>query len=383
MNRSTLFVFLLAACGDNSFQPGSAVTPDAGPADAYVAKPRAVAVAGDFMSPGTGVVSRLDITGLTMGQNLVPLAAQGDPVLRHYDGKIYVINRFGSNNVTILDGKTLQLVDQIGTGANTNPQDVAVVGNKLYVPAMGTSGVVVLTRGSAAIKTIDLSSLDTVGPNDGQPECVSAYAVGTKVYVACGVLDSFFAAEKGKIAVIDSATDTVVATAAMTHPNPVGFFERAPAGSTYGEDLLIPTVPSFTDYASGCIERVSTGGATSVSCGLTNQEMAGYATRLSVAPDESMLYVAVGTWDANFTTPTGKLKGFDLDTGSLWTAPVSSASQLIIDVAACPGGDIVAMDQTFNKAGLRVWRNGVERTTEAMSIGMPPTTNALACYDAP
>ena len=65
-------------------------------------------------------------------------AALGDPVLRYIDGKVYVINRFGSNNVTILDGKTLcSSIEQISTGANSNPQDVAVVGNKLYVPRIG------------------------------------------------------------------------------------------------------------------------------------------------------------------------------------------------------------------------------------------------------
>src|SRR5687768_860161 len=156
-------------------------------------------VAGDFMSTGimkspattiadfmsTGIMSKLEVDTLTMRQNLGTVV-QGDPALREIDGKLYIINRFSGNNITILDGKTLAFEEQLSTGANSNPQDVAVVGNKLYVPAMGTAGVVVLTRGSAATTTIDLSSLDTMGMNDGTPDCVSAYAVGTKVFVACG-----------------------------------------------------------------------------------------------------------------------------------------------------------------------------------------------------
>src|SRR5690606_4603267 len=104
----------------------------------------------------TGIVSSLDIMKLDMRQNLVASAAQGDPVLRHIGDKLYIVNRFGSNNVTILDAKTMQFEEQISTGASSNPQDVAVVGDKLYVPAMGTTGVVVLTRGSTATTTIDL-----------------------------------------------------------------------------------------------------------------------------------------------------------------------------------------------------------------------------------
>ncbi len=385
MNRLTSFlVLLVAACGDNGLQPDAGMTGDAGPADAYVPQPRAVVVAGDFMSPGTGIVSGLDITKLEMRQNLVASAAQGDPVLRHIGDKLYIVNRFGSNNVTILDAKSMQFEEQISTGANSNPHDVAVVGDKLYVPAAGTAGVVVLTRGSTAITTIDLSELDTMGEDDGKPDCISAYAVGTKVYVACGVLDNFVATEVGKIAVIDSTTDTLITSVDMSYGNPYGFFERAPADSTYAGDLLIGSAPSLTSYATGCIERVNVGGETpTVGCGLSNQELGGFANRLSVAADGSLLYIAVGTYDATFQNPTGALKGFDLASGTLWTAPLSAAEQLIIDVAACPGGDVVATDQTLNKTGLRVWRGTTERTTDALSIGLPPTVNALACFDAP
>jgi YVTN family beta-propeller protein len=379
-------VFLvLAACGDNhSSGPDAGSHGDAAPPDAYVPVPRAVAVAGDFGSPGTGVVSKLDVDQLSMRQNVAAGAALGDPVLREYGGKLYVINRFGSNNVTILDAKTMAVEDQISTGANSNPQDVAIVGDKLYVPAMGTVGVVVVTRPADTLTTIDLSALDTVGPNDGKPDCISAYAVGTKVYVACGVLDSFAAAEVGKIAVIDTATDTMVASASMNYKNPSGFFVRAPESSTYTGDLLIASVPDFTSYTEGCVERVNTTGAQpTVGCGLTNAQLAGYVNRLAVAADGKTLYAAVGTYDQSFMNPTGKLKTFDLMAGTLAADPLSAASELIVDVAACPGGDVVGMDQTLNAGGMRVWRGTTERTTAALSIGLPPTVNALACFDAP
>ncbi|HEY5927950.1 MAG TPA: hypothetical protein VIV11_39960, partial [Kofleriaceae bacterium] len=124
MNRLLVIPLVLAGCGDNLSSPDARGPADASSDAPHVPVPRAIAVAGDFMSPGTGVVSKLELEALDMRQNLVASAAQGDPVLREYDGKLYIVNRFGSNNVTILDGKSMQLVEQISTGANSNPQDV-------------------------------------------------------------------------------------------------------------------------------------------------------------------------------------------------------------------------------------------------------------------
>src|SRR5262249_9445303 len=157
--------------------------------------------------------------------------------------------------------------------------------------------------------------------NDGMPDCVSAYAVGTKVYVACGLLDSFAAVENGVIAVIDSTTDTLLTSVTMNFKNPYGFFVQTPASSTYLGDLLIPTVPSCSDYGTGCIERVSTGATTTVACGPTNSELAGFANKLAVG--DANLYVAVDTYDASFGNPTGKLRSLDLATGALAASPLS------------------------------------------------------------
>ena len=188
--------------------------------------------------------------------------------------------------------------------------------------------------------------------------------------------------QPGKVAVIDSTTDTLITSVAMDYGNPYGFLERAPDDSVYAGDLLISTVPSFNDYATGCVERVSTGATPTVACGVTNQQLGGFANRLAVTADGSMLYVAVGTYDASFNEG-GSLKGFDLESGTLWPGAVSAPSQLITDVAACPGGDIVATDKTLNAGGLRVWRDTSERTSSPLPIGMPPrSVNALACFDA-
>ena len=121
MKHLLSLVLLLAACGDNKEQPDARQRVDAS-TDALNAVPTAMVVAGDFMSPGTGIMSKLEVESLTVRQNLATVV-QGDPALRYVDGKLYVINRFGSDNVVVLDGKTLQFEEQISTGTDSNHND--------------------------------------------------------------------------------------------------------------------------------------------------------------------------------------------------------------------------------------------------------------------
>ena len=76
----------------------------------------------DFSS-GTGLVSRLDLASMSMQTNAVAGVATSDPVIRHFGDKVYVINRSVGENVTILDAHNLSPVDQVSTGASSNPQN--------------------------------------------------------------------------------------------------------------------------------------------------------------------------------------------------------------------------------------------------------------------
>ena len=376
--KTFTLVLVLAACGDNQKIAVDAAGGDS-PAvdDAGRPLPRAVAVGTDFQ---TGIVSALDVDGLQLHQNVVAQAASTDPVIRRVGDKLYVINRFGFNAITVIDAHTLTLITQLSTGASSNPQDVAVVGTSLYVPATGTAGVVKLDAGTGAKSTI---ALDTaVGDPDGTPDCISAYAVGTKVFVACDLLDSSFTPRGvGKVAVIDTTTDSVSTVVSLTYKNPQGFFTQAPASSAFAGDLLIPTVPAFDTYTEGCIERVSTGATPADTCaaGLHNSDLGGFATKAEATADTLWLSVVV---DANFATVSGTLRKYDLAAGTLAPA-VSPSTETIGDLATCPDGSVVAVDQTMNSNGLRVYSGTTERTTDPISIGLPPVfASGVTCFDA-
>jgi hypothetical protein len=320
-------------------------------------------------------MSTLDPATLAVMQMVSPNGAVGDdPMIRHVGDELFVVNRADGNNVTILDAATFAVKEQLATGAGSNPQDVAVVGEKLYVPSFGTAGVVVLTRGSQTPGMIDLSALDT----DGKPDCHTAYAVDTKVYVSCELLDAQFKPRgPGLVAVIDSVTDTVATMVTLTNKNPFGVFEQLPA--ELGGDLVIPTVPSFQNTNMGCIEKITTGATPAAGgCLVQNSAIGGFGSRLvyQKAGDLNLLFVVV----SNF--PNGNLQGFDLDSKMLWPAPLTPDTQVIVDATACPNGEVVVAESNFSGPnGLRVYVGTTEKTTMPLAVGLnPASAHGLVCY---
>jgi len=354
----------LAACGDNGALAPDAKLPTSNP-------PRAVVVAGDFKA--AGVLTTLDPVTQEVKTNVAPAMAVGnDPMLRRDGHELFVINR-AENNITILDDQSFALVEQLGTGADSNPQDVAVVGTKLYVPTYGTKGVTVLTRGSTATKLIDLSAEDP----DGKPNCESAFTVGTDVYVACQLLDGFTAKVAGKVYVIDSKTDTVqpARTVTLLHKNPFSLFERIPDGAPHGGDLVLSTVEDFV--APGCVERF-TPGTTASSCWVSNVELGGFATRAAFDASARITFFAVPT-----KYPAADLLAFDMPTDLLWAGALNPMTQAIGDVAVCPSGDTVVFDASMTASGLRMYSGAAELTKAPLPIGIGNgffSTHGILCY---
>lgn len=369
-------IIALAACGDNKNKstpdaPGS----NAPPADAQTT-PRVIVVApsADFKTP-PGILSELDLASQHVTENLAAGEVGADPFLRRYGDFLYVINRDAGDNVTILDANTLAFVTQIATGTSSNPQDVAVVGDKLYVPVLGGSGVVVLSQSAGTMtSTIDLNA--ATGETDGIPDCVSAYTVGTDVYVACDVYDetTFVNESNGKIAVIDSTTDTVRTTISLDVENPQNEFEPLPDG-----DLLIAAEPldSGSDRMTGCVARITPGATPTQKCQLTNIDLGGLVNAMAVTPGaDPVLYLSVSAFDFS----TSSLSTWDVGSGAL-ANNVSPASEAITDVTTCPDGSVIVGDQTMAAPGLRIYKGTTEVTTAALPFGLAPGDgDGMACY---
>jgi hypothetical protein len=368
---------ILAACSPTYVEIKPKPDASGGTADApgmvdsaTPAPPVAIVAAGDYTAGHPGVLGALDIDTMTMTPMAGPAGAVGDdPMLRAYGGNIYIVNRSDGNNVTILDASTRMFVDQLSTGAGSNPQDVAVLGQTLYVPVYGGAGVAVLTRGSTTIDTIDLSSYDP----DGKPNCVSVYLVGTDLYIACELADDsmFFAPRgPGAVFVYDTTMGTVRAMVTMATKNPFGVFHKLE-----NDDLVIPTV----DFSAGtgCVEKIMVGMTpTSGGCVVNNSDMgAAYVNRIEMYGNTMWM-----SWTAS-DYAHATVQAFSLSLNTLASPALTPSTEVAGDVAVCRDGTVVIADQTMNASGVRVYKGGSEVTTAPLSAGLPTkSTNALVCY---
>lgn len=364
MKASLIVVLVLAACGDNAAKP-DAPAPDGQGSNSTDGGPqplRAVTVApsASFGVP-PGILSSLDLSTLAMRQNISAGVVGSDPMMKKIGNQLFIVNR-GENNITVLDAETYSYVGQLGTGAGSNPQDVAVVANKLYIPALGTSGVVVGKLGDTATTTIDLHAV--LGTSTAFPDCVAAYAVGTDVYIACENLDTNFTpVSNGLVAVIDSETDTVRTHFSLPVKNPQGVMHQLPNNQV---------VVSTYDAADGCIAAITPGETPTATCLAMNSALGGEPTTVEV--DGTKIWVAYTT---DYTD--GLLRAYDTST-STFAAVATPPTQKIRDLAICPDGKLVVADFTGD-GGLRVYDGTHELTTAAVPIGLEVGFgNGLACY---
>lgn len=323
----------------------------------------------------TGIASTIDIPSLEVTQNAIDGVASTDPVVREVGDLLYIINRFGADNLTVIDRDSLSLIEQVSTGNGTNPQDVAVAGGKLYVAALGTAGVLVFSEADLAAgpsSMIDLSSLD---PDDGLPNCNTLRVSGARLYVACGILDdndSFLTPRGvGQIAVIDIAADSLVTSFDMQNRNPFGFMQ------SFGSELIIATVPSFADLTSGCVEQISTGDSPSSRCVIDNSDLMGYASSIASLDGSRLLISVTEAFDGTDFGPLGYLVQYDLAAAGE-PSPMTPSDQRPFDAVECPSGHIAVADAG---GGVRIYdAAGTELTDAPLDIGLPPVSKGLSCW---
>lgn len=381
---STILCLSLTACGgddeggipDATSSVDASTGADAASQDAAPMSATAFVLGTDYQS-STGVASAIEVSTLEVTQNVAGGVAGSDPVVRRYDDKLYIVNRDTGNNVTILRSDNYSLIAQIATG--NNPQDVAVVGTKLYVPVYGGTGVDVLDESmpsSGAVDTIDLSGLD---PTDDQPNCNSALAVGTKVLVTCQILDAGYAAQgKGKLVVIDSSDNTVSEPIDLNNENPVGYLQQTPAEGMLGGDVLVSTVGSYGSLDDGCLERISASATVTVeTCVVDEASVGGSIGAYRYVPQTDSIWISYS--DSSFQ---GYVIEYSVADSALASEPLTPDTQSITDLAVCPDGHVLLADGSVGATGIRVYSaDGTEVTTAPLDIGAPTVyQQGLSCF---
>jgi hypothetical protein len=165
----------------------------------------AYVVTTDFSTGGLSVID-LDTRQVTANVATV----HSDATLRLHNGLVYVINRFGQDNIQIIDpSKHYATMRQFSTGNGSNPQDIAfATALKAYVSRYGSADLLIVHPTSGfPLGTVSLADF---ADSDGLPEMAHIALVGPYLFVACQRLTSFAPSNPSVVAVIDARTDKVV-----------------------------------------------------------------------------------------------------------------------------------------------------------------------------
>jgi DNA-binding beta-propeller fold protein YncE len=306
------------------------------------------------------------------------LTIHGDAAVRFQRGKVYVINRLGQDNILVLDPRDLRQPElQFSVGNGSNPYDIEVISeSKAYVSRLArTELLIVDPRSGRELGTVDLASF---GDADGFPEMAEMVVVGSRLYVACQLLDTstFAPAPQGLIVVVDIETDRIVDMDpdldgaqgwTLAAGNPLSLV-------ALGNQLFVSETAAFLDTEGG-IEVIDLPSGPSRGLVVTEAALGGDVGALDmVNPTRGYIVVSDASF-ANHVVP------FDLATGAVGEPLAGHSSGFTPSIAVDGNRLVVADTGTFDgsiPAGLLIFDVDTNMLTAGpISTGLPPSDIAV------
>lgn len=325
-------------------------------------KNRAFVVTTDYY---TGSFSTIDIATQTATKDIAPI--HSDAVAVYRKGKVYVVNRLGQDNITVLDPMdNFNVLKQFSTGNGSNPYDIEFLSDiKAYVSRYGINSILrVNPEDGIEIGTIDLSSL--ADDNDSIPEMAYMLLKDDELYVAIQRLDrnAWFAPTGiSYLAVVDTNTDTLEKTITLTGTNPIEdlVYNEATDG------ILVAEVGSYGAQDGG-IEKINTSTNTAEGFIITEETLGGDIGPFVIA-SETKGYVIVT--DSSFNTT---LKSFNPKDGTLLETIYSTVGFALTCLALNDQGELYVCDRTETNPGIRIYNTAddSEIITTPIDVGLPP-----------
>ncbi len=196
----------------------------------------------------------------------------GDAVGRVQAGAVYILNRYGADNIQRIDPAAgFATLWQCSVGNGANPHDFAQVApDKAYVTRYEMASLAIVDPstspdcGGFLRGEIDLS---VFADADTVPEMDQMVVVGEHLFVSLQRLDrrTFEPTETSLLAVIDTRTDLIVdVDPAVPGPQAIALAGRNPFAETKGLPLdpltgkiLVASAGNFGDLGDGGIEMVN------------------------------------------------------------------------------------------------------------------------------
>jgi hypothetical protein len=332
---------------------------------------QAFVVTSDF---STGGLSVIDLDTRKVGANVATVHA--DATLRVHDGLIYVVNRFGQDNIQIIDpARNFATLRQFSTGNGSNPQDIAFAGaRRAYVSRYGSSAVLVVDRGSG--RQLNAISLAAFADGDGLPEMARMALVGSYLFVACQRLTNFAAVNASVVVVIDVRTDAIVdvdpgtpgvQAITLTDRNPVTDLVYDAGSHT----LLVGCAGSFGALDGG-IERIDPVALKDLGVVISEATLGGDIGDIAWnGPGHSYAIVS----DASFNA---SVVAWSAASGTTLGTVYAPGGFSLPDCEVNVRGELYVCDNRFTAPGVRVFRAGADTLLAGpLDTGLPPSQIAF------
>ncbi len=326
----------------------------------------AIIVTTDF---ATGGLSVIDVATRQVSPNVA--SVHSDATLRVYGGLVYVVNRFGQDNIQVIDpadGYATQR--QFSTGNGSNPQDIVVVApTKAYVSRLGSADLLIVNPLTGLERgTISLAGF---ADSDGLPEMSRMELVGPFLFVACQRLTNFAATNTSIVAVIDIRTDRLVDREpivpgiqgiTLTGRNPLTAFAYDPVA----HELLIGCVGAY-GVADGGIERIDAVNPRSLGYAITEAAIGGDV--VDIAWNGSAHSYAIVN-DASFNN---LLMSWNPSTGAAIDTVYAPGGFGLPDCEVNSVGELYVCDNRMTSPGVRIYRTVADTLLAGpLNTGLPP-----------
>lgn len=297
----------------------------------------------------------------------------GDTAVRVAGSRVYVINRWGEDNIQVLAPEnSFETALQFSTGNGTNPQDIVVVNaNKAFVSRLQNAKLLVVNPSTGTI--LDEVDLSPWADEDGMPESARMLLIDNRLFVALQRLDTrnyFIPTDKSSIAVINTDNNQVVTVIDLATTNPVTRLVYNPAESK----IYVGCAGFYQSFGylipDGGVETITLDTATDTYTpdGLVIDEatLGGDVNAVAVV-NATQAYALIS--DAMFMN---YLVRFNPSTGTLDNTLWVSASYMP-DMILDSHSYLYLADRTLNNHGIRIFDTGTDQIAgNPLGTPLPP-----------
>ncbi len=304
------------------------------------------------------------------------LGVHSDAFGYYHAGRIYVINRFGQDNILVLDAADPRTpLTQFSVGNGSNPHDIEVVAeDKAYVTLYDQSALLVVDpRDGSERGRIDLSAFADA---DGLPEVSQIARVGSRIYLSCQRLDrngTWGPVDNSFLIVVDIASDRLVDVDLNTEGVQGILLSASNPNSlaVIGDRIAVSGVASFGDRSGG-IDLIDAVANRSLGIAIGEEALGGDINFMVMADSERGFAIVS---DENFVN---LVRPFNLRSGEVG-APLEGLSGGFVPSMAIDGNRLIVADQgSFSdpsSAGLKIYdANSGQLLQGPIATGLPPVS---------